>query len=63
MDFNDMSLEQRDMVNECHTPEALFALAKEQGYELSDEDLEQVAAGSRSSADNDHYFDWIIDSE
>ena len=36
----------------CETPEELMALAKEQGYELSDEQLEAVAGGLRWGCDD-----------
>ena len=29
----------------CETPEEILALAQEEGYELSDEDLEGIAGG------------------
>lgn len=29
----------------CETPEELLALAKEEGYELSDEDLQSIVGG------------------
>ena len=38
--------EQRKKVEAAKTPEELLALAKEAGYELSDEQLEAVSGGS-----------------
>ncbi|MBQ9042972.1 MAG: Nif11-like leader peptide family natural product precursor [Eggerthellaceae bacterium] len=46
MNFEDLTEEQKKKVRECKTPEGLLALAKEEGYELSDEELEAVAGGA-----------------
>ena len=43
--FDNMSEEQRAKALACKTPEEMLALAREEGYELSDEQLEQVAGG------------------
>ena len=45
MEFNELTEEQKARVRECKTPEEMLALAKEEGYELSDEQLEGVAGG------------------
>ena len=45
MDYKDLTDEQRDRVAACGSPEELLALAKAEGYELSDEDLEHVSGG------------------
>ena len=39
----DLSPDQREKAARCHTPEELLKFAKEEGIELSDEDLEKIA--------------------
>jgi predicted ribosomally synthesized peptide with nif11-like leader len=53
MDFEDLTPEQQEKVRACKTPEDMLALAKAEGYELSDEELEAVSGGdfSHSSLD------------
>lgn len=38
--------EQQTKVKACKTPEELLALAKKEGYKLSDEQLKEVAGGT-----------------
>ena len=45
MNYESLSAEQRERVNACRTPEDVFKLAKDEGYELSDHDLEAVSGG------------------
>ena len=45
MEFKDLTPEQQAKVRACKTPEELLALAKAEGYELSDTELEAVAGG------------------
>ena len=45
MEFKDLTPEQQAKARACKTPEELLALAKAEGYELSDEDLEMVSGG------------------
>ena len=45
MKFNDLSEEQKAKAAKCKTPEELLALAKEEGYELNDEEIEAVSGG------------------
>ena len=45
MDFKDISPELREKAKACKTPEELLALAKKEGYKLSDEDMEVVSGG------------------
>ena len=45
MDFEDLSSELQDKVRACQTAEEILALAKQEGYELSEEALEAVAGG------------------
>lgn len=46
MDFNDLTPEQQEKARACKTPEDILALAKEEGIELSDEELSAVSAGA-----------------
>ena len=46
MGFEDLSAELRRKVRDCKTPEEILALAKDEGYELSDEELGAVSGGS-----------------
>ena len=43
--FKDLTPEQIEKVSTCKTPEDILALAKEEGYELTDEELSQVVGG------------------
>lgn len=45
MNYNDLTPEQKKLVEECHTPEELFALAKREGLKIPEEDLERIAGG------------------
>ena len=45
MNFEDLTDEQKAKAQACKTPEEILALAKHEGYELSDEELEGVAGG------------------
>ena len=44
----DISPELREKAKACKTPEEIFALAKSEGYKLSDAELEEVAGGGSS---------------
>ena len=46
MEFKDLTPEQQAKARACTTPEELLALAKAEGYELSDDELEAVSGGS-----------------
>ena len=46
MDFADLTPEQQEKARVCKTTEEMLALAKEEGFELSDEDLEAVSGGN-----------------
>ena len=50
MDFNDLSAEQKAKVSNCRTIEELFELAKEEGMDISDEELDGVAGGAWCNA-------------
>ncbi|MBE6473145.1 MAG: hypothetical protein E7Z99_06140 [Coriobacteriaceae bacterium] len=45
MNYNDLTPEQKKLVEGCHTPEELFALAKREGLKIPEEDLERIAGG------------------
>lgn len=45
MDFEDLTPEQQAKARACKTPEDLLALAREEGLELSDEELENMSGG------------------
>jgi len=43
--FEDLTEEQKAKALACETPEDMLALAKEEGFEISDEELEAIAGG------------------
>lgn len=45
MDFKDLTPEQQEKARACSTPEEIYELAKEEGMELSDEQLDAVSGG------------------
>ena len=45
MKFEDLTPEQQAKAKACKTPEDILALAKEEGFELSDEQLQEVSGG------------------
>ena len=45
MNFEDLSAEVLEKAKACKTPEDILALAKAEGYELSEEELEAVSGG------------------
>ena len=46
MNINDLTPEQKEKAMACKTTDELIALAKTEGIELSDEELEAIAGGS-----------------
>ena len=46
MNFSELTPEQQEKAKACKTPEDMIALAKEEGYELSEEDLVAVSGGA-----------------
>jgi predicted ribosomally synthesized peptide with nif11-like leader len=46
MKFENLTPEQLAKAKACKTPEDYLALAKEEGYELTNEELDQVAGGA-----------------
>lgn len=45
MEYAELTAERKAKVSGCSTPEELLALAREEGYELSDEDLDAISGG------------------
>lgn len=45
MELSDLSPEMQEKVMQCDTPEKLLELAKEGGYQLTDEELENISGG------------------
>lgn len=45
MKFEDLSPELKEQIKACKTPEEVLAFAKEEGYELSDEELSGISGG------------------
>lgn len=46
MDFKDLTPELRERVRNAKSPDDLLKLAKEEGYELSDAELENISGGA-----------------
>lgn len=46
MQLNDLSPEQQNKAKECKSPADILALAKDEGYELTDDELDQISGGS-----------------
>ena len=59
MTFEDLSPEQKAQARACKTPDELLALAKEEGIELTDAQLEDIAGGWTSHKNCDRYNDTI----
>ena len=52
MQFNDLTAEQKAKAKECKNAEELLALAKDEGYELSDSELESISGGFWDNAND-----------
>ena len=46
MNIDDLSPELKEKILGCKTPDELIALAQEEGYTLSDEELEAISGGA-----------------
>ena len=46
MEFKELTEEQRERIRSCETAEELQALAREEGLELSDDELSALAGGA-----------------
>lgn len=53
MDFNEISPSLREKAKECKTAEELFELAKGEGVELSEEQIEAISGGTWSCWSDD----------
>ena len=51
MELNDLSPDLREKAKACKTPEDVLALAKQEGYKLSEEELEAISGGSTWSCE------------
>lgn len=45
MRFDELSSELQEKARNCKTPEEMIALAQQEGYELSDDDLQAISGG------------------
>ena len=45
MNFDDLTPEKKEKVLACKTPEELLSLAREEGYNLTEEQLEGITGG------------------
>ena len=52
MDYKGISPELREKAKACKTPEEMLALAKAEGYKLSEEELGAIAGGGGWSNEN-----------
>ena len=54
MEFEELTAEVKEKLKGCETPEDILALAKEEGYELSDEQLDGVTGGWGKCNNNEY---------
>ena len=53
MNFDDLTPEQKEKARACKTPEEMLALAEEEGFELSDDELAAISGGMNWDCLND----------
>ena len=57
MNIDDLkNAELQEKLKAAKSPEELLALAKDEGFELSDEQLESIAGGSNWGRSQDYYY-------
>ena len=56
MEFKDLTPEQQAKARACKSPEDILALAKEEGYGLSDEELDSIAGGKNWDGSQDYVY-------
>ena len=61
MEFTDLTPEQQEKAKACKTPEELLELARAEGVELSDEQLEGVAGGGWGDSCDPSRFGCLAD--
>lgn len=62
MNFEDLSPELREKALLCKTPEDLVQLAKDEGIELSDEQIEAVSGGAPWDCEDYKCDSYVVDS-
>ena len=63
MNFKELSLELQAKVKACKTPEDLLELANDEGYELSEEELDAVSGGSWHPCWDNCAEDWRCETK
>ena len=53
MDFSDLTADQRAKAKACKSSDELIALAKEEGVELTDDELEAISGGWGAGCSSD----------
>ena len=56
IDDMDLSPELREKAKACQTPEEMLALAKKEGYKLSEAEIEAVSGGWASGCTSDVWY-------
>ncbi len=56
IDDMDLSPELREKAKACQTPEEMLALAKKEGYKLSEAEIEAVSGGWASGCSSDVWY-------
>ena len=55
MKFEDLTTQQKEKAIACKTPDELLALAKKEGIELTDKELEAISGGWNISLECNEY--------
>ncbi len=62
MSFDDLSPELREKARQCTTPEELLELAKREGIQLAEEELQAISGGGNwGTPDCDHFDTCTVD--